>query len=37
MLVEHKKDKVALSPELEACFKDLVDLLKKQEKQLFAE
>jgi len=35
MLVEHKKDKVALSPEIASCFEELITLLKKEEKQLF--
>ncbi len=35
MLVDHKKDKVALSPEIASCFEELVALLKKEEKQLF--
>ncbi len=35
MLVEHKKDKVIVSPEVEKYFNELVDLLKKEEKDLF--
>jgi len=35
MLIDAKKDKVALSPEVEECFEDLVSLLKKEEKHLF--
>jgi len=36
MLISHKKDKVALSPEIASCFEDLITLLKKEEKQLFS-
>jgi putative hydrolase of HD superfamily len=35
MLIDHKKDKVAISPEIELCFEDLVALLKKEEASLF--
>lgn len=35
MLVDHKKEKVALAPELVEYFSDLVNLLKKEEKELF--
>ncbi len=35
MLVDHKKDKVALSPEIEYYFNELVALLKKEEATLF--
>ncbi len=35
MLVDHKKDKVALSPEIEHYFNELIALLKKEEATLF--
>lgn len=35
MLVDYKKDKVAVSPEVESCFNDLIILLKKEKRQLF--
>lgn len=35
MLIEHKKDKVSVSREVEEYFKALVELLKKEEKDLF--
>ena len=35
MLVDYKKDKVAVSPEVEACFYDLIALLRDNEQRLF--
>lgn len=35
MLVDHKKDKVVVSPEVKKYFDDLIELLKKEEKDLF--
>lgn len=35
MLVDSKKTKVALSPELVSCFNDLISILKKEEKTIF--
>ncbi len=35
MIIEHKKNKVKLSPEINLCFKEIVTLLEKEEKQLF--
>ncbi|TSC55034.1 MAG: metal dependent phosphohydrolase [Parcubacteria group bacterium LiPW_30] len=35
MLVDHKKDKVVVSPEVKKYFEDLIELLKKEEKDLF--
>ena len=35
MLIDHKKDKVALSPEIEPYFKELIELLSKEEAKLF--
>lgn len=35
MLVDQKKDKVALSPEIQTYFDELMQLLKSEEKTLF--
>jgi len=35
MLIDHKKDKVIVSPEVKKYFEDLIELLKKEEKDLF--
>lgn len=35
MLVEHKKEKVAVSPEIEVYFNDLIAILREEEKMLF--
>lgn len=35
MLVEHKKEKVAVSPEIEVYFNDLIAILREEEKVLF--
>lgn len=35
MLVDHKKDKVVVSPEVKKYFEDLIELLKNEEKDLF--
>lgn len=35
MLIDHKKDKVALSAEIKKYFNELINLLKKEEKRLF--
>jgi len=34
-IIDHKKDKVSVSGEVEEYFKELIDLLKKEEKDLF--
>jgi putative hydrolase of HD superfamily len=36
MLIEHKKDKVAVSPEVEGYFNELIELMRKEEKYLFS-
>jgi len=35
MLIDRKKDKVAISPEIQACFEDIIILLRKEERDLF--
>ncbi|MDP3902021.1 MAG: HD domain-containing protein [bacterium] len=35
MIIEYKKEKVAVSPEIEACFYEFIDLLKEKEKEMF--
>ncbi len=35
MLLDHKKDKVAVSPEVKKYFEELIELLKSEEKDLF--
>lgn len=35
MLYQHKKDKVALSPEIKPYFDEVMDLLRREEKELF--